>query len=171
METSNETKSAIVELYTIVRRDSIFILNDIVKRLFPDEFNELIITNKEMRLDSGIDASELLFSSICIELGLTRDVIKSKCRFGEYTFARMIYGWGLRTTSMLSLSRIGEHLDRDHSTILHYVRRCEMIIQHEPLKRDHIGRIAMEMHRHGYGQMLDEYRRILSEYKKPEKFL
>jgi len=57
--------------------------------------------------------------------GLTRDDLGSKSRSRPLTTARHIAMYLLRELSGLSLIKIGELLDRDHSTALHGIKKIE----------------------------------------------
>jgi chromosomal replication initiation ATPase DnaA len=146
-------------------------MDDIMKELFPAEMEELSKSQTELKIGHGTEMPKLLLQIICEELNVDREDVLSKSRTNILVFARMIFGWGMRHTSGLSLQRIGKYLSVDHATVLHYIRRIESMIEADQINRDHIGGVVMLMHRHGYGQMMEEYRKILSAYKKPEKFL
>lgn len=55
------------------------------------------------------------------------DVIdmKSQSRIREICFARHLYHYAAMVTSSLSLKRIGELTNRDHTTVLHSIRAIE----------------------------------------------
>lgn len=60
---------------------------------------------------------------ICKATGFTRRQLQSRCRTRELTRARMaICYWTKRLTS-LSYPQIGRQMDRDHTTVIHGVRR------------------------------------------------
>ena len=173
METSSaiDKHIAIINIYKIVRPECTFILDDIMKELFPEEMKELSKSPTDLKIGHGTEMPKLLLQIICEELKVEREDVLSKNRANILVFARMIFGWGMRHTSGLSLQRIGKYLSVDHATILHYTRRIQSMIEADKINRDHIGAVVMLMHRHGHDEMLDEYQKILSAYKRPEKFL
>jgi chromosomal replication initiator protein len=61
--------------------------------------------------------------------GLEPDDLASKSRSRPLTTARHIAMYLLRELTGLSLIRIGEHFDRDHTTVMHGIRKVESLMK------------------------------------------
>jgi chromosomal replication initiator protein len=75
-------------------------------------------TGQEIRPDTILEETAEYF-------GLSRDDLISKSRSRPLTTARHVAMYLLREFTGLSLIRIGEHFKRDHTTVLHGIKKIE----------------------------------------------
>ena len=61
--------------------------------------------------------------------GLSHDDLVSKSRSRPLTTARHVAMYLLRELTALPLMRIGDHFDRDHTTVLHGIKKIEALMQ------------------------------------------
>ena len=70
-----------------------------------------------------------LFNCIELIVGVTQEDLKSKDRYRDYVDSRCIFTYFLRTHTKLSLTAIGNHINRDHSTVLHQQRLTKNLLE------------------------------------------
>ena len=73
--------------------------------------------------------AQLILDETAAYFGLTRDDLVSKNRSRPLTTARHVAMYLLRECTGLSLIKIGELFDRDHTTVLHGVKKVEMLMR------------------------------------------
>jgi chromosomal replication initiator protein len=78
--------------------------------------------------DADIPA-QLILDETAAYFGLTRDDLVSKSRSRPLTTARHVAMYLLRDCTGLSLIKIGEHFDRDHTTVIHGIKKVEMLMR------------------------------------------
>ena len=71
----------------------------------------------------------LILDETASYFGLTRDDLISKNRSRPLTTARHVAMYLLRDCTGLSLIKIGELFERDHTTVLHGVKKIEMLMR------------------------------------------
>jgi chromosomal replication initiation ATPase DnaA len=71
----------------------------------------------------------LILDETAAYFGLTRDDLTSKSRSRPLTTARHVAMYLLRDCTGLSLIKIGEWFDRDHTTVLHGIKKIEMLMR------------------------------------------
>lgn len=82
-------------------------------------------------------------SAICTRWPyLTREILESPQRRRSVARPRQIAYYLARQITPLSLPQIGRRFNRDHSTILHGVRRVAALVESNPLVRDHVETVA-----------------------------
>ncbi len=78
--------------------------------------------------DADIPA-HLILDETASYFGLTRDDLTSKSRSRPLTTARHVAMYLLRECTGLSLIKIGEQFDRDHTTVLHGIKKIETLMR------------------------------------------
>ena len=78
--------------------------------------------------DADIPAG-LILDETAAYFGLTRDDLTSKSRSRPLTTARHVAMYLLRECTGLSLIKIGEWFDRDHTTVLHGIKKIELLMR------------------------------------------
>ena len=79
---------------------------------------------------------EIIATSVCDEVGISLDQLKSKDRHARITEARKIFAHLGRRLYMYTLRRLGEYMNRDHSTMVVAINRCEDFIETDQQFRD-----------------------------------
>ncbi len=77
-----------------------------------------------------------IIEQVCIETGISQDLIKSPIRTNPVSQARQEAIWRIAADTTLSLPQIGRIFNRDHTTILHAIRR--MNDKHDAMVRVHV---------------------------------
>ena len=77
-------------------------------------------------------ANSMIIQEVCNQFGLTRAEIFSKSRTARIVFGRMIAMYLSRLITNASFARIGNWFSRDHTTVLHAVRRIERMMAERP---------------------------------------
>lgn len=72
---------------------------------------------------------EVLFNSIEKVTGYTRSDLESKSRLQDIVFARFLFCQIAHQQLGLTKLNIGKLLKRDHSTVIHALKECEMLQQ------------------------------------------
>jgi chromosomal replication initiator protein len=72
---------------------------------------------------------DLILEETAQYFGLTRDDLTSKNRSRPLTTARHVAMYLLRDQTGLSLLRIGERFERDHTTVMHGIRKVESMMR------------------------------------------
>ena len=70
-----------------------------------------------------------LFNCIELIIGVTKDDLKSKGRYRDYVDSRCIFTHFLRKYTKLSLTAIGNHINRNHATVLHQQRMTQNLLE------------------------------------------
>tara|TARA_Y100000996_G_scaffold414725_1_gene406549 strand:- start:6733 stop:7227 length:495 start_codon:yes stop_codon:yes gene_type:complete len=68
---------------------------------------------------------EIIATSVCDEVGISLDQLKSKDRHARITEARKIFAHLGRRLYMYTLRTLGEYINRDHSTMVIAINKCE----------------------------------------------
>lgn len=76
-----------------------------------------------------------LLAWVAFEMGVPASDIRRACSIAPVCRARYAVMWGARSILSLSYPRIGQLLDRDHTTICHGVRRAERLRASDPAFR------------------------------------
>ena len=87
---------------------------------------------KEMITDdsSVVPTADVIIEEVCGFYSIEPDAIRGQSRAKEITLARQIAMYLLRQMTNLSLLDIGKEFEnRDHTTVLHSIRRVEQLIQ------------------------------------------
>lgn len=66
-----------------------------------------------------------ILAEVSAQTGVSRDQIMSAKRLRSVTVARQFLYWRAYHETPLSLSQIGQKFDRDHTTVLHGIRKTE----------------------------------------------
>jgi len=74
----------------------------------------------------------IIAGSVCEVCNVSMDELKSKNRSAPITEARKIYAHLARRLYMFTYRRLGEYINRDHSTMVIAVRTCENFIEIDP---------------------------------------
>jgi len=67
--------------------------------------------------------AEMLFQEIEKFTGITKAELQSKTRLREVVDARIMYAYIMKSKTLLTLLKIGQQINRDHSTVIHYLRQ------------------------------------------------
>lgn len=78
----------------------------------------------------------IIAGSVCEVCNVSMDELKSKNRAAQITEARKIYAHLARRLYMFTYRRLGEYINRDHSTMVIAVRTCENFIEIDPNFRE-----------------------------------
>tara|TARA_B100000963_G_C22402771_1_gene569605 strand:+ start:157 stop:630 length:474 start_codon:yes stop_codon:yes gene_type:complete len=78
----------------------------------------------------------IIANSVCDEVGISLDELKSKDRHAKITEARKIFAHLGRRLYMYTHRRLGEYMNRDHSTMVVAINRCEDFIETDQQFRD-----------------------------------
>ena len=76
------------------------------------------------------------------EFGITPQMILAPNREAKVVIARHVAAALLRRLSMMSLKQIGRHMRRDHTSILHGIRRVEALAAVDPDFAARLNRLA-----------------------------
>jgi chromosomal replication initiator protein len=82
-----------------------------------------------LRLSAGEIPPEMIMHETAKYFGLTRDHLVGKSRSRPLTTARHIAMYLLREQNGMSLLKIGERFDRDHTTVMHGIRKVEELMR------------------------------------------
>tara|TARA_R100000908_G_scaffold30470_1_gene13708 strand:+ start:874 stop:1362 length:489 start_codon:yes stop_codon:yes gene_type:complete len=78
----------------------------------------------------------IIAGSVCEVCDVSMDELKSKNRSAQITEARKIYAHLARRLYMFTYRRLGEYINRDHSTMVVAVNTCENFIEIDPNFRE-----------------------------------
>ncbi len=78
---------------------------------------------------------ELIIRTVCREAGVSRPELLSARRAQHVVHARQVAMWLAKRHTSLSLTRIGQLLQRDHTTVLHAVQKIDAL---RAGRRDHL---------------------------------
>jgi len=67
--------------------------------------------------------AEVLFQEIEKFTGITKEELQSKTRLREVVDARIMYAYIMKSKTLLTLMKIGQQINRDHSCVIHYLRQ------------------------------------------------
>jgi len=70
--------------------------------------------------EKRLDSLELIAEDVCQALGISLDRLKGRKRAAELVVARKIYAHVARLHTGFSYLKIGEYIDRDHTTVVYY---------------------------------------------------
>jgi len=87
-------------------------------------------------------ASTIIVQEVCTEFRLTPTQLYSKSRQVRIAFGRMIAMYLCRRVTKASLPRIGDVFYRDHTTVLHAIRRIESTMIKRPMFKKAIRSIS-----------------------------
>lgn len=79
---------------------------------------------RKLVADYGGDWANQVIGHVAVAYGVTPDDITGKARHARYIEPRAVAAWLMRAHG-LPLTRIGTHLNRDHSTVIHAVRNVD----------------------------------------------
>lgn len=88
------------------------------------EFGEVNKTHKNAYKGKVFTIDEII-SDVSEYRKMSLETIKSKCRKREILLTRILITVVARQFTVLSTSKIGENINKDHSTILYYLRVSE----------------------------------------------
>jgi chromosomal replication initiator protein len=98
------------------------------------------VTLAERIISSDSKSSVVLLARVCEHFEITMTELLSKDRHAHIADARHVAAWLLRETG-LSYPSIGKVLERDHTTIMHSVRKVEREIASEPRAAETLRRL------------------------------
>ena len=78
---------------------------------------------------------DLIIKEVCTEFEVKPDDVMSKKRDRDYAYARHMICLLLRERTLLTLTRIGYMLNRDHTTIIYSVKSAGNLIETYDLYR------------------------------------
>ncbi len=111
--------------------------------LVEEALSELVIVPEE-DISIGLDA---VISIIANEMEVSVDEIKSKKRTKKITEARQLYMYIAREILNESLVTIGKTVDRDHSTVLHGIKKIEQKITNDNFFHELVLNLKQKLHR------------------------
>lgn len=86
-----------------------------------------IVRTEIVSLKEALD----MLSVICQQTGTSFEDVRGKSRKRAVTESRFLCAYFLRKQLRMSLSTIGEIIDRDHTSVLHMVNESEGWIEHQ----------------------------------------
>lgn len=72
-----------------------------------------------------------IFTAIENTTGITPEQLKSKTRVSEVVDIKIIFAYILRKYENATLGRIGIYINKDHSTIIHYLKKYDSLYETE----------------------------------------
>lgn len=82
---------------------------------------------------------EIVVKDVCRRYDLSVDDLKSECRKRDLVFPRHLAMYLIKQRTGLSLSKIGEMFNRDHTSVMHAIRTIQNYIDTDSLnKREEI---------------------------------
>lgn len=96
------------------------------ERLWRGVALEMMISKREKKILkslSGHRKAREIIEQVCEETGIPEKKLLSKKRTRHLVEARCLCMWMIRKQTKLSLPEIGELFNRDHTTVLHNLRR------------------------------------------------
>jgi chromosomal replication initiation ATPase DnaA len=116
---------------------------------FLDSKEALIMRKKSMRTGSSAivndfqppgakgmplhAASAIIIREVCSSFRMTPAQVVSKSRMAKIAFGRMVAMYLCRLITKASFPRIGDVFYRDHTTVMHAVRRVESAMTERPM--------------------------------------
>ena len=84
--------------------------------------------------------AEITIKAVCEMFGITRDHLKSKSRKEEIVAARRIFCMIVKKSTILSTTKIGRYINRDHSTVIFAIKTGEIYEKHWKPFAEAVGR-------------------------------
>lgn len=99
------------------------------------------ITTKTITGDKSSYLTELstILKDVAVRTNIPIELLKSRSRKREVCDARYVYFMRAKRITKNSLERIGQTVDRNHSTVLHGLREMEKVRELQILYRTHYG--------------------------------
>ena len=85
-----------------------------------------------------------VIKAVCDESGVTRNELLGPSRMATFVLARHVAMWLCSVKGISSLSEIGRVFNRDHTSVLHGVRRVDLL-RHEKDFRARTDRLKAEL--------------------------
>lgn len=103
----------------------------------------------EQFLQSNLPSSKIRPSDVCravaVEFGVTTAALKSSRRSAALVLPRQCAMWLCRKHCESSLPQLGKFFERQHSSVLHAIRRLDERLQGEPKLRQRLSKLEMNI--------------------------
>lgn len=98
-------------------------INDRIIKFYPEE-------NQDLKMFNLGDIEQIVVD--CLELNNKPDVLRSKTRKRSVVDARTIFTYVARRYNF-TVTKIGKHMNRDHTTAIHHTQKAEDLFKTDPL--------------------------------------
>lgn len=115
----------VAELLNSVAYINSYEITNIVTSL---DFTTVYIKTEGLHKQDDLYVAKQIFDIISLKYGYTEEQIRSKSRKGSLVICRMWISFLISENTKLSLSKIGEYVNRDHSTVIHYKKELRQNI-------------------------------------------